>query len=122
MRTMNDIAEEYRAEGIGIKRCVLLGDEDLAKHMVKNVFDAKELFDALRLVARLEVLRLDDKLKRFCCEKGEALRLSGTCCPDCAAISDGYAAAMTPNASFSREPERSGGESAGSDSYGGTDD
>lgn len=31
-------------------------------------------------------------------------------------------ALMTPNASFSREPERSGGESAGSDSYGGTDD
>ena len=29
---------------------------------------------------------------------------------------------LTPNASFSREPERSGGESAGSDSYGGTDD
>lgn len=104
MRTMNDIAEEYRAEGIGIKRCVLLGDEDLAKHMVKNVFDAKEFFDALRLVARLEVLRLDDKLKRFCCEKGEALRLSGTCCPDCAAISDGYAAAMTPNAELRGRP------------------
>ena len=113
MRTMNDIAEEYRAEGIGIKRCVLLGDEDLAKHMVKNVFDAKELFDALRLVARLEVLRLDDKLKRFCCEKGEALRLSGTCCPDCAAISDGYAAAMTPNDQLQGRAA-AGGESHGS--------
>lgn len=97
MRTMQNIADEWISEGMSITRCVLLGDEDLAKHMVKNVFDAKEFFDALRLVARLEVLRLDDKLKRFCCEKGEALRLSGTCCPDCAAISDGYAAAMTPN-------------------------
>ena len=29
---------------------------------------------------------------------------------------------VVPNASFSREPERSGGESAGSDSYGGNDD
>ena len=29
---------------------------------------------------------------------------------------------LPANASFSREPERSGGESAGSDSYGGTDD
>ena len=32
------------------------------------------------------------------------------------------AAKAAANASFSREPERSGGESAGSDSYGGTDD
>lgn len=30
--------------------------------------------------------------------------------------------ALRPNASFSREPERSVGESAGSDSYGGNDD
>ena len=29
---------------------------------------------------------------------------------------------VVPNASFSREPERSVGESAGSDSYGGNDD
>jgi len=97
MRTMKDIADEWIAEGISITKCVLLGDEVLAKQMVRNVFDAQEFKAALATVARLEVLRLDDKMKRFCCEKGEALGLSGMCCPDCAAINDGYVDAMTPN-------------------------
>jgi len=95
---MQNIADEWIAEGISITRCVLLGDEALAKQMVRNVFDAQEFKAALATVARLEVLRLDDKMKRFCCEKGEALGLSGACCPDCAAINDGYADSMTPNA------------------------
>ena len=98
MRTMQNIADEWIAEGISITRCVLLGDEALAKQMVRNVFDAQEFKEALTTVAWLEVLRLDDKTKRFCCEKGEALGLAGMCCQDCAAINDGYAGAMTPNA------------------------
>lgn len=72
MQTLDDAADEWIAEGFSITRVVLLGDEELAARMVRNVFDAHEFKKAIAMVARLEALRLDDKLARYCCEKGEA--------------------------------------------------
>lgn len=99
MQTIDEAADEWIAEGVSITRVVLLGDEELAARMVRNVFDAHEFQEAIHMAARLEVLRLNDKLARYCCEKGEAIGMRDTCCPECAAISDGYSEAMgvTPN-------------------------
>ena len=62
-----------------------------------------------RLVREKEAKRAATNAPR----KTEAYHCGDPYCGDCP---------EPHNASFSREPERSGGESAGSDSYGGTDD